>query len=181
MKLKLLFISLILISSFSLHAQEEGIFRIDGGLAYGSKSGADSNGEESGKLGWSLGLEYFFSDKVSAHVGHTRFFKSNIELDFISTNIDIWLTTIDFDLRYYFSTDPTLVYGFAGFSSVKAHAEIDGTSESAGENGFNAGLGVIFPISDKVGFNLQGKWHKLPEEGQFIGNAGLTFIIGSRN
>lgn len=179
MKLKSLFILFIIISSFSLHAQEEGIFRLDGGLAYGSKAGVDSNGEEAGKLGWSLGLEYFFSDQVSAHVGHSRFFKSSVEFDFINADFDIWLTTIDFDLRYYFSTDPTLVYGFVGFSSATGHIEFDGTKETAGENAFNAGLGVVFPMSDKVGFNLQGKWHKLPDAGQFIGNAGLSFIIGS--
>lgn len=176
MKLKLLFVSLILISSFSLIAQQEGIVRLDVGPAYGSKSGATSTLDDTGKAGASLGLEYFFSEKLSAHVGYTRFFNSNIEV--FGSDLQLWLSTIDFDLRYYFSTEPTLVYGFAGFSSASAHVKFDGESESASENAFNAGLGFTFPLGDNVGFNLQGKWHKLPDAGQFVANGGLSFIIG---
>ena len=176
MKTNLTIILVAFFCTFTAQAQEQGVFKFDGGLAYGSKSGTNNNFDDEGKLGWSIGAEYFFSDIVSGHIGYTRFSKSSLDFSGIAT-IDIWLTTVDFDLRYYFSSDATLIYGLVGFSSVTAHAEIDGEKASEGENGFNAGLGAIIPMSDKVGFNLQGKWHKLPDAGQFVANAGISFRV----
>lgn len=172
---KLILIVVLAMTLSNLYAQEEGIFRINGGLAFGTKAGTESDLSDSkGSIGFNVGGEYLVSDNVGLSASYTQFEKSSV--NFLGVSMDVWISSLDFDLRYYVSTE-TPVYIFAGLSAVKATAKAQGVKESESETGLNLGVGTIIPFSDKVGLNLQGKYHKLPEDDQFVFNAGIAIRL----
>lgn len=65
--MKKLFSILAIMSLFTLglNAQDQGDLGANLGLAYGSQSGINDDGEEGGGIGINVGLEYFATDVIS--------------------------------------------------------------------------------------------------------------------
>lgn len=183
-KLHLLSLALIILSLASVQAQEKGSFRVNGGLTYGSKFGLEEDFSDSkGALGFNIGAEYLISTNIGFALGYSQFAKQNatIEEDGFTLDAEVWVSTIDVDLRYYFLNNGPQVYGLIGYSNVKVTAEVSlfGYSEkdSETENALNLGIGAIFPLSEKFGINAQTKWHKMPEEGHVVAHLGVVFQL----
>ncbi|WP_422361932.1 outer membrane beta-barrel protein [Reichenbachiella sp.] len=184
MKKQILIITFTLIVS-NIYAQEQGIFRLNGGLAYGTKLGVDKTTlENKGAFGFNIGAEYLIYDKIGVAISYSQFSKqkySSSSFQGMTIETKSWGSTIDFDLRYYFLSENILAYGLIGYSNLRATAETSlfgsGTKLTATENGINLGVGTIIPISDKAGVNIQGKWQKWPDEDQFVFNTGITFQV----
>ncbi|SMD37071.1 Opacity protein [Reichenbachiella faecimaris] len=175
---------LITISLETVEAQEKGTFRVNGGLTYGSKFGVEEDFSDSkGALGFNLGAEYLVGEDIGLALGYSQYAKQNATFseDGFTIDAEVWVSTIDFDLRYYFLSDAVQVYGLLGYSNVKVTAEISlfGFTEKDSEtdNAFNLGMGAMFPLSEKVAINTQAKWHKMSEEGHFVANLGIMFQL----
>ena len=186
MKTKTHLLTLVFVTlAFSIaQAQEKGKFRINGGLSYGSKFGIEEDfSDTKGALGFNLGAEVLVTDNIGLALGYSQFAKQNASIseDGFTLDADVWFSTIDFDLRYYFIKDAPQVYAIVGYSNVKATVEVSlfGFSEkdSDTENALNLGMGAIFPLSEKIGISSQIKWHKMPDEGHVVANLGVVFQL----
>lgn len=157
------------------NAQTEGDFRLNGGLAYGSEAGFDGGG-----AGINVGLEYFFTDVISAAPSYTYFFESTE--DVLGTEFSARLSSINIDGRYYFQTDGFQAYGLAGIAILAINTTTPdffgtGTIETSdSETGLNIGAGIVYPLSEKIGLNGQLKY-QTPGEGQLVLNAGVAIAL----
>ncbi len=152
---------------YSANAQETGEIRAGVGLAYGTQATIDlTNGDGKGALGINIGLEYFFTDIISAAPSYTFFFKEEEGGASFSTS------SFNLDGRYYFSDG--MFYGLFGLSFAAAKAEVSGFgSATDNETGINIGGGAMIPIGDALYFNGQAKYNT-PFE-QLVIQAGVAY------
>ncbi|HEY4651987.1 MAG TPA: porin family protein [Pontibacter sp.] len=179
MKKLLLSLGLVFMAAGATMAQEQGKIRLGAGVVYGTESAIGDDGEAKGGIGFTVGGEYFITDKISAAPSYTYFLKSKI--DFLDSKMTARASTIDLDGRYYFGNGNVAFYGLGGISIASAKVEIedsefiDGDSDSDSKAGINIGAGLVYPISDKMGLNAQIKYNTPLE--QLAIQAGITFSI----
>jgi hypothetical protein len=177
MKRILLMLIAVLLTASSTMAQEKGSIRLGAGLVYGTKSGVDGAGTEKGGYGFTVGGEYFFTNKLSAAPSFSYFIKSDIEGGSVAFN------TIDIDGRYYLGKSNFNFYGLVGLSIASARVKsssIDeqGTSnydESDSDIGANIGAGVVYPLSNRFSLNGQVKVNTPMQQAAL--QAGVSFTI----
>lgn len=130
MKSKFLLTSLAFICIlFTSSAQSQGDFRAGAGLGFATGPfGGD------GTIGFGANVEYLFKSDLSGSLEYYSFTK-----DSFTSNI------LDINVRYYFVTGSTQVYGNAGLSSLGG--DVDSTL------GINLGAGAIFPLADSFGIS----------------------------
>lgn len=173
--MKKIFLStFLLFASILLAHAQEGLWRINAGLAFGSDAGYDG-----GNLGINAGAEYFILDEVSASPSFTYYFKSTEDIG--SVEYSVQLITFNIDGRYYFYNEDFQAYGIAGIVIASANYDVEGVPSAAiydddSEAGLNIGAGIIYPISDKIGLNGQIKY-QTPYSGQLVLNAGVAINI----
>ena len=160
--MKKLLLSFALVAFFGLAAtaQEQGLIRATGGLAYGT---------EVEELGINIGGEYLITDVISGGANFTYFF----------TPENITWTEFNIDGKYYFLTDGPYVYGLAGIGIVSYKVDVDfgpfgSSSVSDSATGLNIGAGAIFPLSDNFGIQTQLKYNTA-YDGQLVIQGGVAF------
>lgn len=170
MKTKLL--ALALVGLFAINgamAQEQGDMRAGLGLVLGTKAGFDEGGEKLG-IGLAPSFEYMITDVISGAVSYDWYFKSSVG------SVDINVSYLNIDGRYYFMTDDVQVYGLAGLGIGMSKVKVGGDSESDSETGLNLGAGANFPLSDALGLNAEAKY-QTAGEGQLAIKAGVFFTF----
>ncbi|SMD37870.1 Outer membrane protein beta-barrel domain-containing protein [Reichenbachiella faecimaris] len=170
MKTKLL--ALALVGLFAINgamAQEQGDMRAGLGVVLGTKAGFDEDGE---KLGFGLApsFEYMITDAISGAVSYDWYFKSSVG------GVDINISYLNIDGRYYFMTGDTQVYGLAGLGFGMSKVSAGGGSVSDSEAGLNIGAGAVFPMSDALGINAQAKY-QTAGDGQLAITAGVVYTF----
>ncbi len=169
MKKQLLFIALMVITISQIYAQ--GQTRIGAHAGFGT---ADLG------LGFGAQGEFSLSDKLSIAPAFTYWTGKSSDVGGFKVEVGGW--NLDGDLRYYFTTEGTSIYGLAGLSyaSVKATVGVPGTSASASAStiGLNVGAGMNFNTGGKVIPNLEVKYNT-PFAAIFI-LAGIGFPIGGK-
>ncbi|MEM8569094.1 MAG: outer membrane beta-barrel protein [Bacteroidota bacterium] len=168
----------VLAFTVAVNAQEQGLVRLNTGLAFGSEAGFDASG-----FGINVGGEYFFTDVISAAPSYTYFFEDSE--DILGFENSVRLSSINLDGRYYFLTDDIQVYGLFGIAFLSINGELQfvdlfGAVETVefddNETGVNFGGGIVYPLSDKVGLNGQLKY-QTPGDGQLVINAGVAINL----
>lgn len=171
--------------SFAATAQEQGQFAASASFAYGTASGINDDGDQTGSPGFNIGLEYFVTDKISIAPSYTMFFKS--EVDFAGAgSASLSVNSINIDGRYYFLTDGLNVYGLFGVGIVGATGESEitvpflGTTtveNSESTTGLNIGAGILLPVNEMIGIGAQAKYNTA-EVGGDGGDAQLVINLG---
>lgn len=180
MKTKLLALALVGLFAFSgAMAQEQGDMRGSIGLALGTKTAIDDNGNTKMGIGITPGFEYVFADAMSGSLSYDYYFKSDV------TGASVRVSSFNIDYRYYFVTGDTQVYGLAGLALMSAKTEITGLgSVTTSETGLNIGAGANFGLSDSMLINLQAKYQTPKfadasgsESSNIALNAGIVFAF----
>lgn len=166
-----------------MFAQEAGALRAGLGLAIGTETGLDNNGDEALGVGLNIGAEYFFLDQLSAAPSFTLFFPSSVDLGGLG-EISVSYNSINLDARYYFYQSSIEAYGIAGLSIASVTAETTtnvpflgqtNVKSSDSEVGLNIGAGANFGLTDVLGLNVQAIYNTPLEQPIF--NVGVYYRI----
>jgi hypothetical protein len=150
-------VAFLLMLTVQVNAQDKGTIRVSAGLIYG---------EQIEEVGINIGGEYFITSKLTAAPSYSDYL--------IEGNGSI--SQINLDARYYLLKGKLQLYGLAGYTSLRAGANLFGARITASEGGANLGAGVVVPIGDKLGFNGQLKY-ATPGDGQALLQAGLVYRL----
>ena len=168
-------------------AQEAGQIRLSPGFIYGSKagveevsSGASFDVDEKGQIGGSASIEIFPVDRFSVVGTYEIYLNSDFEDP--AFNFSSRYSVINIDARYIFLDQLVDLYLMGGVAMAKVDFEIEDTfsgitaESDDSETGFNAGAGILVPLSDTVSFNGQVKYQSA-FDGQIVAGVGISFTI----
>lgn len=160
-------------------AQEKGKIRLGAGVVYGTEASLGDDSDNKGGIGFNLGGEYFITDKISAAPSFTYFMKS--ETDFLGGKLSGQPSSLNLDGRFYTGDGDVVFYGLVGLSMGFAKTEIkdsevvENSSDSDNKAGINVGVGLVYPINERIGLNGQVKYNSPYEQLEI--QAGITFTL----
>ncbi|WP_158858376.1 hypothetical protein [Lunatibacter salilacus] len=154
---KLLFFFAIALTTTHGYAQEQGDIRIQAGSDYGYRSEL---------FGVNLGGEYFVDKRTS-----------------FAPNFTIYLpeyggaSSLNLDLRYYFTEGTLQWYGLAGFTNNWLTVEFtDGSRRTSGRQGANIGAGGVLKFAERFAFNPEIKL-QAQNRGQGVFRLGMVYFV----
>ena len=183
LKMRRLLLTLFAVSFLSIYcaAQSTGELRALGGLALGTESGLNNNGNRTAGLGVNIGAEYFVTEQISVAPNYTLFVPSKFTAPGIESTLR--LSSLNIDGRYNFVLEGFEVYGMAGIAIAFARATFKSSSvllpinqtTSDSDVGLNIGVGLNYPISDELRANVQAKYHTAFE--MAVINIGVAYTL----
>ena len=148
-----LFSLLLLTFAFQSQAQEKGTLRafIDGIYARNLREG-----------GLGIGFDYFLGSRLSV--------APSVSHILVGGNGEHVLVSAD--MRYYFMKGRAQMYVMGGLSRFYETISI---KRSRSRRSVNTGLGAVFPLRGRIGFNVQASY-SVPID-SFVYQGGLTYNI----
>jgi hypothetical protein len=154
---EIVFIVALALLSVLAEAQEKGDIRVQAGADYGYRSEL---------FGVNFGGEYFVDKRTS-----------------FAPNFTIYLpedgneSTLNLDLRYYFTEGILQWYGMTGFTNSWLKEEfIDGSRYTYSKQGANIGAGGVLKFTERLAFNPEIKL-QAQKRGQGVFRLGMGFFV----
>jgi hypothetical protein len=187
---KILLATVVVLFAISANAQLK--IGVNGGLGLPMGSFGDAN-----KMGFGGGVvgKYLLNEKIALglNIGYYSFAGKDLGLGITGEKLSIMPITALFN--FYFASEGFKPYVGAdlGFYSVKyktptidlgGFGTIEGSSETLTKIGFAPTVGFEASLSEKVGLDVNAKYHYISTEGDatsYIGiNVGLIFALGGK-
>lgn len=160
MKIKKLLLALTLMLSTVLVAQEKGDFNAFAGFSYNED------------LAIGGGVEYLITSDISLTAGLNFYF---VEKPAGASSASA--AELNVNARYYFSKSEKFNwFGVLGYNAVTAKVSVGGISAQNTEHGVNLGVGVLYPLSEKLSILGIARYATTTDIG-FVPTVGLQYAF----